>query len=130
MPRSMPPTDGYPSEHLEQVQLVAMVEAAYPREAAMLFAIPNGGDRNVLVAVKLKKEGVRRGVPDMFLALARGGWHGLFIEMKRRRGGVVSPEQAAYIEALRAQGYRAEVCKGCDEALEVLRDYLSAKERG
>ena len=127
MPRSMPPTDGYPSEHLEQVQLVAMVEAAYPREAAMLFAIPNGGDRNVLVAVKLKKEGVRRGVPDMFLALARGGWHGLFIEMKRRRGGVVSPEQAAYIEALRAQGYRAEVCKGCDEALEVLRDYLSAK---
>lgn len=44
----MPPTDGYPSEHLEQVQLVAMVEAAYPREAAMLFAIPNGGDRNVL----------------------------------------------------------------------------------
>ena len=130
MPRSMPPTDGYPSEHLEQVQLVAMVEAAYPREAAMLFAIPNGGDRNVLVAVKLKKEGVRRGVPDMFLALPRGGWHGLFIEMKRRRGGVVSPEQAAYIEALRAQGYRAEVCKGCDEALEVLRDYLSAKERG
>ena len=130
MPRSMPPTDGYPSEHLEQVQLVAMVEAAYPREAAMLFAIPNGGDRDVLVAVKLKKEGVRRGVPDMFLALARGGWHGLFIEMKRRRGGVVSPEQAAYIEALRAQGYRAEVCKGCDEALEVLRDYLSAKERG
>lgn len=126
----MPPTDGYPSEHLEQVQLVAMVEAAYPREAAMLFAIPNGGDRNVLVAVKLKKEGVRRGVPDMFLALPRGGWHGLFIEMKRRRGGVVSPEQAAYIEALRAQGYRAEVCKGCDEALEVLRDYLSAKERG
>lgn len=130
MPRNMPPTDGYPSEHLEQVQLVAMVEAAYPREAAMLFAIPNGGDRNVLVAVKLKKEGVRRGVPDMFLALPRGGWHGLFIEMKRRRGGVVSPEQAAYIEALRAQGYRAEVCKGCDEALEVLRDYLSAKERG
>lgn len=119
-----------PSEHLEQVQLVAMVEAAYPREAAMLFAIPNGGDRNILVAAKLKKEGVRRGVPDMFLALPRGGWHGLFIEMKRRRGGVVSPEQAAYIEALRAQGYRAEVCKGCDEALEVLRDYLSAKERG
>lgn len=124
MPRSMPSSDGCPSEHLEQVQLVSMVEAAYPREAAMLFAIPNGGDRNILVAAKLKKEGVRRGVPDMFLALPRGGWHGLFIEMKRRRGGVVSREQREYIEALNAAGYRACVCRGCDEAFEAIRDYL------
>lgn len=113
-----------PSEHLEQAQLVTMVEAAYPREAAMLFAIPNGGDRNILVAAKLKKEGVRRGVPDMFLALPRGGWHGLFIEMKRRRGGVVSREQKEYIAALNAAGYRACVCRGCDEAFEAIRNYL------
>ena len=125
MPKNMPPTDGYPSEHLEQVQLVAMVEAAYPREAAMLFAIPNGGDRNILVAAKLKKEGVRRGVPDMFLALPRGGWHGLFIEMKRRRGGTVSAEQKAYIAELRAAGYIAEVCRGCDDAFAVFAAYLN-----
>ena len=127
MPRNMPPTDGYPSEHLEQVQLVSMVEAAYPREAAMLFAIPNGGDRNILVAAKLKKEGVRRGVPDMFLALPRGGWHGLFIEMKRRRGGVVSREQKEYIAALNAAGYRACVCRGCDEAFEAIKKYIGGE---
>lgn len=119
-----------PSEHDEQAQLVNMVEAVFPAVSALLFAIPNGANKSPVARLRFKAEGLRSGVPDMFLALPAGRWHGLFIEMKRRRGGTVSPEQKAYIEALRAQGYRAEVCRGCDEALEVLRDYLSAKGRG
>lgn len=119
-----------PSEHDEQAQLVSMVEAVFPAVSALLFAIPNGANKSPVARLRFKAEGLRPGVPDMFLAYPAGRWHGLFLEMKRRRGGVISPEQKAYIEALRAQGYRAEVCRGCDEALEVLRDYLSAKERG
>ena len=64
----------------------------------------------------------------MFFAMPRGKYAGLFIEMKRRRGGVVSSEQKAYIAELRAEGYRVEVCRGCAEAFAVLEDYLA--ERG
>ena len=119
-----------PSEHDEQAQFVSMVDTVFPAVSALLFAIPNGANKSPIARLRFRAEGLRAGVPDMMLAVPAGGYHGLFIEMKRRKGGTVSPEQKEYIERLRAQGYRAEVCKGCDAALEVLREYLSAKERG
>ena len=114
------------TEHEEQVALMRLVEMHKGRwpELGMLFAVPNGGDRNVIVARKLKAEGVKRGVPDLCLCLPRGGYHGLFIELKRQKGGVTSPEQKAWIAALRGQGYRAEVCKGATEAWDVIREYM------
>ena len=119
--------DGVPKEHEEQAQFVRMVDAAYPRDiAALLFAIPNGGRRHIKTACDLKREGVRAGVPDLFFAYPHKGFAGLFIEMKRRQGGRVSEEQMAYIEALRGQAYRVEVCRGCDEAFAVLAEYLAA----
>ena len=116
------------TEHEEQVALMRLVEMHKGRwpELGMLFSIPNGGDRNVIVARKLKAEGVRRGVPDLCLCLPRGGYHGLFIELKRQKGGQVSAEQKAWISALRGQGYRAEVCKGATEAWDVIREYVQA----
>lgn len=89
-----------------------------------MFHIPNGGSRNKIEAAKLKRQGVRAGVPDIFLPAARGGYHGLFIELKRQTGGKVSREQEEMIKALRAQGYRAEVCRGWDEARETIQRYL------
>lgn len=115
-----------PSEHDEQAQFVRMVDAAFPREvAALLFAIPNGGRRHIKTAMDLKAEGVRRGVPDLFFAYPHKGFGGLFIEMKRRRGGRLEDEQKAYIEALRGNGYAVAVCKGCDEAFDVITAYLA-----
>lgn len=79
--------------------------------------------------MKFKTEGLRSGVPDMFFAYPSGRHHGLYLEMKRRRGGVLSDEQKMYIERLRERGYRVEVCKGCDEAYTVFTEYLdSGKE--
>jgi hypothetical protein len=68
---------------------------------------------------------MRKGVPDLFLPVSRHGFHGLFIEMKRRRGGVVNDRQRWWRDQLRAQGYRVEVCKGADEAIAVLFEYVS-----
>lgn len=114
------------SEHDEQAQFIRMVDAAYPREiAALLFAIPNGGKRAIKTARDMKAEGVRKGVPDLFLAYPHNGYSGLFIEMKKRYGGRVSPEQKAYIEALRGKGYKVEVCKGCDDAYQAMVLYLA-----
>lgn len=114
-----------PTEHEEQAQFIRMVETAFPPGvAALLFAIPNGGRRHIKTAVDLKHEGVRSGVPDLYFAYPHRGYHGLFIEMKRRRGGRVSEEQKAYIDALIDKGYAVKVCRGCDEAFRELTAYL------
>lgn len=94
----------------------------------LMFHVPNGGSRNLIEAKNLKKMGVRAGVPDIFLPVARGGFHGLFIEMKRADGGRLSGSQAEYIQKLRMQGYQAVVCKGFDSAVSVITAYLEGEE--
>ena len=115
-----------PLEEIEQEHVflwASMEERAYP-ELAMLYAIPNGGKRAIKTAVALKKQGVKRGVPDMCLPVSRGGYHGLYIELKRVKGGTVSDEQREWIAALNTQGYKAIVCHGAEEAIEQIRGYL------
>jgi hypothetical protein len=120
------------TEHEEAkalVQAVRLNEARHP-ELRMLFAVPNGGDRHKATAAKLKAEGVKAGVLDYILPVARGGFHGLAIELKRRKRGQTSGEQEQWIEAFRQQGWRAEVCKGWIQALAVLADYLGVRLAG
>lgn len=126
------PSDGgyVPKEHEEQVQFIQMVEAIYPPKiSSLLHAIPNGGDRDVRVAQNLKREGVRKGIPDLCFPVPRNGYHGLYIEMKRRKGGRVEKEQRYYIDMLRSLGYKAEICYGCDEALQVFSEYLKHESK-
>lgn len=71
---------------------------------------------------------MKAGVPDLFLPVSRDGYHGLFIELKRQAGGRVSDEQKEWIQELRDQGYRVEVCKGWEAAAGVLKNYLGPGE--
>jgi hypothetical protein len=98
---------------------------AWP-ELALLFHIPNGGKRGKTEAARLKRMGVKPGVPDLCLPLARGGFHGLYVEMKRLDGGRVSTEQKAWLAALHAAGHCVAVADGHEQAIAVLRDYLAA----
>jgi hypothetical protein len=95
-----------------------------------MFAIPNFAGRlgrlTAIHGAKLKREGRKRGVPDVMLPIPRGRYHGLFVEMKRVRGGTVTAEQRAWLEALGAQGYRAVRCRGWEEAREEIMAYLEA----
>ena len=112
-------------EHQDQKALMRWVAwnlKSYP-ELALLYAIPNGGQRNRIVAAKLKAEGVKAGVPDLNLAVARGGYHGLYIELKAEKGKP-SDNQKVWIAALRTLKYRVEVCHGWDKAKEVILNYL------
>lgn len=120
-------------EHQEQCALICWW--AYQCQALgvpenLLFAIPNGGDRNVLVGKKLKLEGVRRGVPDLFLAYPVGNFHGLFIEMKRCKGGRTSPEQRAMLDMLSDHGFSVAICAGFKEAKAVIEGYLGIGNGG
>lgn len=96
-------------------------------ELALMYHIPNGGSRSKSEAGRFRAEGVKAGVPDICLPVARGGYHGLYIELKRVKGGRVSTPQQGWIAALRDQGYCACVCKGWDDAAHVIKKYLENK---
>lgn len=104
-------TEVVPSEHAEQVTLINEFERLYPD--LRIIAIPNGGFRHKRTAEKLKAEGVRKGVPDLFIPALN-----LWIELKKTKGGRTSPEQREWIEYLNRIGHTAVVCKGYSEALE------------
>ena len=118
------------SEHDEQVKLftwASYLETQIP-ELKMMFHIPNGGHRYKAVAVKMKAEGVKAGVPDIFLAVPRsGGFHGLFIEMKAGRNKT-SEKQNEWIAKLIQSGYLVVVCYGFEEAKREILDYLDVED--
>lgn len=105
-----------PSEHAEQVTFVREFERRYPE--VRIFAIPNGGYRHKRTADNLKAEGVKKGVPDLFIP----AWN-LWIEMKRVKGSQTSKEQKDWIEYLNSIGHTAVICKGYEEALKACEEY-------
>ena len=92
-------------------------------ELALLFHIPNGGKRDKIEAANLKRQGVKKGVPDMHLPVSKRGYHSLFIELKTETGKT-SPEQDWWLEALRAAGNFCAVCHGWRSAARTLEWYL------
>ena len=92
-------------------------------ELALMHHVPNGGKRHKATAARLKAEGLRAGVPDICLPVARGPWHGLYIELKAG-GGRLSEAQKWWLSALAKEGYRAEAARGFDEARDLVLDYL------
>lgn len=117
-----------PLEHVEATMLMRAVlgaEADWP-ELRFFAAWPNGGHRSRKTAAALKAEGVRSGPPDYWFPIPRGGFAGLVIELKRVRGGRVEPEQREWLDMLEGNGWRAEVCRGWEQAWAVLRDYLAS----
>lgn len=117
-----------PTEDTEQAHIFAWAAWArgkYP-ELDLLHHIPNGGKRSKSEAARFKVQGVKAGVPDICLPCARGGYHGLYIELKRTKGGKLSAAQKEWIDALNEQGYKAAVCYGFDEAKEIITEYLES----
>lgn len=118
-------------EHNHQVALfqwASISEGRYP-ELTMLYAIPNGGHRDIRVAAKMKKEGVKRGVLDINLDVARFGFHGLRIELKApyEKGQPrtkPTKEQSKWIEKYAENGYLSVVCWGWESARDQIEAYL------
>lgn len=116
-----------PTEAQEQMTLfswAAMQSGKYP-ELNLLYHVPNGGSRHKAEAGRLRAEGVKAGVPDLCLPVARGQYHGLYIELKRQRGGRTSDHQSEWLDALSAQGYKAALCYGWEQAAGTIIEYLT-----
>ena len=119
------------SESDEQRALIQWATTASKAEPRLrlLLAIPNQAVREAN-ARHLVAQGVRAGVPDLFLACPVGARAGLWIELKRRSGGRLSPEQKDWIATLRGQGYTAEICEGWEAARHCILEYLAAGDTG
>lgn len=115
------------SEDAEQEKVVCwakLMSNAYP-DLELLYHVPNGGSRNKAEASKLKRMGVRAGVPDLVLPVPRAGYAGLYIELKVGENRP-SNSQKDWLEKLTIQGYQALVCYGGKEAIRALEQYVTA----
>lgn len=114
-------------EAVEQFHFFYWFDMQYPHYMPLCYAIPNGGKRDLITAVNLKRQGVRKGVLDINLDVPSMGYHGLRIEMKRQKvngPSSVSKEQRNVINALISQNYKAVICYGFEEARITVIDYL------
>lgn len=113
-----------PLEEVEQITVVDWLSVHNIR----FHASPNGGLRHPVVAMRMKRMGCSPGFPDIMIfdrpRIVENGliYVGAAIEMKRRKGGKVSPEQREWIEALKELGWACCIARGCDEAIEFLKE--------
>lgn len=118
---------GLATEEQEQVTLIqwwAHAHKMFRLPEFALYCVPNGGWRHPGTAARLKKQGVRPGVSDLFLTVARAGFHGLYIEMKRSEDGRTSPSQREFLDFVSGEGYKAVVAEGAEEAIRAIKYYL------
>ena len=114
-------------EAAEQTALfrwASLMSGQFP-EIEMLYHIPNGGSRNKIEAAHLKQQGVKAGIPDLCLPVARGEYHGLYIELKYGKNKPTE-NQKRWIKLLRSQNYKAEVAYGWEEASGLILEYLKS----
>lgn len=118
------------SESQEQAALLKWTQQPSIRkkwpELALLFHIANER-KDAREVAQLRRLGVKSGVPDLFLPVPRGKYHGLWIEMKTK-SGVISTHQHWWIENLKDQGYAAGVARGWEQAAAIIGRYMENEE--
>ena len=114
-------------ETTEQIRLFdwAKRHERFIPELKLLHHIPNEGIRTN--GPVLKAAGLKAGVPDVSLPVARRGFNGLYIEMKYGKNKPTK-EQEEVMAQLVEQGYKVCVCYSFEDAREVIRHYLAKSD--
>lgn len=110
------------TEHDIQVACINWFRLVYPD--FIIYAIPNGGARDMIGGKRLKDEGVLAGMPDLCIPVARHDYHSLYIEMKNGKLGTVSDKQKTVINRLKEQGHCCIVCRSLDDFMKVVNAYF------
>ena len=108
------------SEHDEQVLFCQWFDETFPDD--LIYAVPNGDYRDIRTAVKLKAEGVKKGIADLTI-LWRDG-RVLFLEFKRSKGGVQSDAQRDFEHYVTECGHTYLLCHGFNDAKKKILNYL------
>lgn len=116
-----------PTEYEDQCRIFRTVNSYIPiyPELRFMHASLSGVKMTIGQAVKMQKSGcLKKGIPDIEFPLRRGGWNGLYIELKRVKGGKVSIDQREWAEFLKKQGHKHHFCYGFDDAWNRIYNYL------
>lgn len=114
-------------EHRIQQACVRWFNLQYPYLRGRLFAVPNGGRRDVVTGAKLKAEGVVAGVADLILLVTNKAHGALLIEMKKP-GGIQSAAQRQWQEIVTTNGeYKYVICRSIYDFMREIRDFLNNK---
>jgi hypothetical protein len=119
------------SEHQHQVALfdwAEMMSRVHP-DLGLLYAIPNAAKRSARHGKRMKDEGLRPGMPDICLPVARGDYSALYIELKAR-GGRLRDSQRDRLRELFDAGNAAWVAIGWEQAADLLVKYLRESLEG
>lgn len=113
------------ADQIALFDLALLLEKQHP-ELRLMFHVPNEGKRSVYSGAELKRAGLKKGVPDVMLPVARKGYHGLAIEMKTGKNNPTE-EQKKWLTGLAGEGWLCYVCRGYEAAATVLGDYMDIK---
>lgn len=114
-------------EHRIQQACVRWFNLQYPHLRGRLFAVPNGGRRDVVTGAKLKAEGVVAGVADLILLVTNKAFGALLIEMKKP-GGIQSVAQRQWQGIVTTNGeYKYVICRSIYDFMREIREYLNDK---
>ena len=111
-----------------QAECFAWFWNSYPKYRRLLFHVPNENDRadsNIIQGAIRKSLGVVAGVADLLFLVARGGYHGLCIEMKDDHG-TQKPAQKEWQGLVEEQGYRYVVCRNLESFKITMEEYLKS----
>lgn len=92
-----------------------------------LYKNVNEGKRSIVLGAQLKEEGLRKGLPDITLAVPRNHYGALYIELKTLKGKATKA-QLDFISDLKKCGNAAHICYGWEEAKQCIEDYLDGME--
>lgn len=106
------------SIHLAVMQWVRL----HPKIVPYVIHIPNEGKRSQRFGRQLKNMGMRPGVSDLFVALAKHDYHGAWIELKTPKGRV-QESQEIFLSDMKAAGYYTSITRGFDETINLLQWY-------
>lgn len=110
-----------------QSNCITWFDLQYPKLSPLLFAVPNGGSRNVIEATNLKRQGVRPGVSDLILLFPRQGHGALLIEMKYGKGRQRTG-QKKWQQVVEAAGYKYVICRSLEEFMREVNNYLGIEK--
>jgi len=113
-------------ERLEQEALMEWINYQ-PLIKDICIHIPNEGKRSPRIGAKLKRQGMKAGVSDIFIAYPTKRYHGLWIELKRKKRYRCTKEQQIWIDRMNELGYFACFAFGWEHAKDIIENYLQDK---
>lgn len=107
----------------QQIACMTWLQYAYPNAWEVMFAIPNEGKTSYVMGKKLKLAGMKAGIPDLFLPVAKQNFNGLFVETKTKLGRLSTAQKDMHLKLI-AKGYCVKTCYSLEQFIEVISCYL------